>query len=832
MGEGEYNIAAALYFAWFANEAKKDVEVPTFDITGMDFVEFELYVSHPDYLVGIPVCFELTSGGTCDKEEDAFIKNADEWMKDKDGNYIKAGWNTIRVPLSLFPAAGADRTRINCFRMFNNAKVNVAEGETFVLTMKSFGFGTEAEGVTKSVPFDANIGVGGGTWLDYKASNKTTLPAGKVTAGQWMAQYATADFGTQDLSNFRFVDITMKITNVEEFKKIKWEIELCSGGGCDKEETNYTGFFDDVAEGWNTIRVPLSAFTRKNGGGADFSRINYMRMYSIGTEADRTLEKDVTIELTKFVFSDGAATNWKEYSFTASKTAELPEGVSLISEKNFGENDSCVFADAKTEIVYKLDLEKIEPSAAYITLTTGGAELLLQVAEKNKADSYKTVFDTEDNMPRGTYVINVADYVAMNKFASSGMALYLRVADTNTDNGNGGQIRKETPVNFMIAYSDWETDPDKHYASAEDIAADEAEMTVTEHSVPLFGCNAALAGYKIDYNDKMAGSSSIAYTVGEWTETDKETGEQTDVKQVGTVMQFTTDAYAGVDYVDATGMDTLEFWFWVSDKDALAAAAFADTGLELTSSGTCDDEETNWRLIEHILPQVTENETWTAIRLPFSTGGKNGETDWSRLNYCRLFFVNASNLPETPVTIKIDDIRLTDYEAQQIAKETPVAEEFAAKVTEKLGNIPEWDDENADVIAQYTANAETWKADYETLKAELDALSDTAQSIVTDLGAKKLITNLKRWLDRFDKYEPPVEGGEDQPPVEGGEDQPPVEGGEDQPPVEGGEDQPPVDGGDEQPKEGGNTVIIIVIVAVVVVAAAVVAFIVIKKKKA
>ena len=132
MGEGEYNIAAALYFAWFANEAKKDVEVPTFDITGMDFVEFELYVSHPDYLVGIPVCFELTSGGTCDKEEDSFIKNADEWMKDKDGNYLKEGWNTVRVPLSLFPTAGADRTRINCFRMFNNAKVAVAEGEAVV----------------------------------------------------------------------------------------------------------------------------------------------------------------------------------------------------------------------------------------------------------------------------------------------------------------------------------------------------------------------------------------------------------------------------------------------------------------------------------------------------------------------------------------------------------------------------------------------------------------------------------------------------------------------------------------------------------------------------
>ena len=69
-------------------------------------------------------------------------------------------------------------------------------------------------------------------------------------------------------------------------------------------------------------------------------------------------------------------------------------------------------------------------------------------------------------------------------------------------------------------------------------------------------------------------------------------------------------------------------------------AGFADTGIELTSSGTCDDEETNWRVIENILPQVTQN-GWNEIRLPFSTGGKNGETDWSRLNFFRLFFTES-----------------------------------------------------------------------------------------------------------------------------------------------------------------------------------------------
>ena len=828
MGAGDYNVASFLYFAWFANSASKDVEVPTYDITGMDYLEFDLYVSRADALVGVPVCFELTSGGTCDVQEDSFIKNADEWMLDKDGNFIKDGWNTVRVPLSMFPNAGADRTRINCFRMFNNGKATVNEGEWYVMNLRSFGFGTEAEGIKATVPFDSKIGVGGGVMLDYKASNTTVLPAGKVSAGKWMAMYQNIE--AMDLSTFKYVDITMKINNVEDFKKIKWEIELTSSGKPDAQESNYTGFFDDVAEGWNTIRVPLSAFTY-GGKACDLSKVNFVRMYSIGTE-DRTLASDVTIEFTKFTFSDAGNVNWQEYSFTAAKNGELPANVKQLSE-TFGDNgNDCIFADITHEIVYEVTLDYIPVSAMYVTLTPAGRDLLLQFGNKNNPDSYKDVFNaaSEEGLPpvSATYVINVADYVGLDTLTSGGYRFYLRVADTVTSDGGGGQIKKSSPVIFSVAYSDWEVDESVHVVTPEDIAADEAEMTATEHSIPLFGCNAEVGGYKLDYEDKKDGSSSLYYTLGTWTEIDKTTGEEVEYEQKGTSgFQFTTEKYAGEKFVDASGMDTLEFWFYVSDKDALMAAGFADTGLELTSSGTCDQEEVCWRLIEHIMPQVTESGVWTAIRLPLSTGAKSGDggCDMSRLNYLRFFFVNAQNMPETPVTIKIDNIRLTDYEAQAIAAETPVAEAMAAKINEKLGNIPEWDDENADVIAQYDANVTTWTADYEALKAELDAMSDIAQGIVSDLGAKKLVTNVKRWLDRYAKYEPaPAEDPTETPTEE------PTET-----PTEDPTETPtetPTEDPNEEPKEGGNAVVIIIIVVVVVVAAAAVAFIVIKKKKA
>ena len=140
------------------------------------------------------------------------------------------------------------------------------------------------------------------------------------------------------------------------------------------------------------------------------SKVNFIRMYSIGTES-RTLAKDVTIEFTKFTFSDAGSMNWQEYSFTAAKGGELPANVKQLSEK-FGDNgNDCVFADIDHEIVYEVTLDYIPLSCMYVTLTPAGRDLLLQVSNKNKADSYKTVFSaaSEEGLPpEGTYVINVA----------------------------------------------------------------------------------------------------------------------------------------------------------------------------------------------------------------------------------------------------------------------------------------------------------------------------------------------------------------------------------------------------------------------------------------
>ncbi|MBQ8717794.1 MAG: hypothetical protein IJY66_00835 [Clostridia bacterium] len=743
--EGEtasLGIARALYFNWYTNGLPPEVTVPTFDITDMDYVAFDLYLSRADALVGVPVCIELTSSGICDKNEDSVFLDLNEVAT------LADGWNSVRIPLSRFPKGGADRTRINFFRIFNNGQVVLNPGELWVAKLKNFGFGTDADGVTQTLPFDRNAGdYRDGKLRDYAAVRRTTLTPPSVAPGAFMVTHTAK--APIDLSTYKYVDLTMHVTGAKAFRNIKFEMELTSSGTCDTQETNFTGFFDNVVEGWNTIRLPLSAFTRKVGGGADMSKINYIRLYSIGTE-DRTLADEVTIEFAKFTFSDAGDVNWQECSFGVGKNATLPEEIKMIAGQDVGENDTLMFADGAKEIVYELTMDHIKADALYVTMTTGGEDLLLQIAHKNAPAHYVTVVGEQSTDPRGTYVYDLSKYINPYKFMTSGYKMYMRIADADPTNGNGGQIRKETPITISVEYSDWEEEGEYIWVTPV-YPTDNDEND--PHTISLFDCNAAIAGFDMDWYDYQAGYSSISYTLGKWKEIDKETGEEVEVKNTGTILSFTTAIWSGYDTIDATKMDTLEFWFYVSDKDALAAAGFQDNAMELTSSGEPDNEEINWRM-SAILEQCTQD-GWNAIRLPFlEATGQTGKIDLSRVNFFRWYFINAMNLPEQPITIKIDNIRLTDYVAQEREKVRPTVEALVRKIEAAVAAVPEWDDDNIGVVAEYKRNAETWRAQYSSLKAEYEALEPIPQELAKELGAQKLLLKLNRWLERYRKYKP------------------------------------------------------------------------------
>ena len=84
--------------------------------------------------------------------------------------------------------------------------------------------------------------------------------------------------------------------------------------------------------------------------------------------------------------------------------------------------------------------------------------------------------------------------------------------------------------------------------------------------------------------------------------------------------------------VNATGANYIAFDFYVSSADMFYSISGGNS-LELTSSGTCDQEETAWNLTDFDV-----QDGWNEIELPLRDG-----CDWSRVNYIRFYALTHNN---------------------------------------------------------------------------------------------------------------------------------------------------------------------------------------------
>ena len=127
---GEKGVAAAFHI-----EMKPEAT----DITGTNFLVFELYISNAAAITGKQTFLELTSGGEADKEESAmqFFPSG-----------LVDGWNTVVIPVADFTeetGGKLDPTRLNYIRWFNNASINVPEN--FQMNLDNIRFMDKAPAV-------------------------------------------------------------------------------------------------------------------------------------------------------------------------------------------------------------------------------------------------------------------------------------------------------------------------------------------------------------------------------------------------------------------------------------------------------------------------------------------------------------------------------------------------------------------------------------------------------------------------------------------------------------------------------------------------------------
>ena len=537
-----------------------------------------------------------------------------------------------------------------------------------------------------------------------------------------------------DISAMKYVTFDLFISgrkdgdtliDLEAMKAVsEFNLELTSSGSCDaKEHSTIFALADYVAKlvpGWNTVQIPFSSLSQSsatNDGGLDKTAWNYLRLFNISTlsiPAPTTNDKDETftfeVKIANPRFEDATYDPQEEevisgehetYVFEVFTDSELE----FLVETTAGKNERQRFSDAQGYTRYKYTIKNYHSVKKVIWTAKTNAQLLLKVSMDGQ--DWKEVYRYEnENVANGTAVnaglpekLREYDLTEFLDFTKSN-EIWISIEDSypvvnGGGNGWGGSIFTGEITTLDVIYEVLDDETLNSYETAAD-----------EHSVSLWGSNEAWGGFQPDKENVQMGSACGSLTVGG-----------------GQVNEVTFAP------VDGTGKDSLEFELYVSDL-AFFDAAYADAHLEITSSGKADAEEKAWTLAMIKAGCVDGPKVgWNHVVLSLAGSENSGELNLAAVNYLRFFFVSA---PEDvkDVVVKVDNFRLTDAEAVELAAATEEAQSAIAKM-DALTYL------TVDSITDDTTLKAAKKA-YNSAKREYDKLSDLAKSVVPAETLKKL----------------------------------------------------------------------------------------------
>ncbi len=367
------------------------------------------------------------------------------------------------------------------------------------------------------------------------------------------------------------------------------------------------------------------------------------------------------------------------------------------------------FADKVGLITYKYETNLADPIKTLTWTAHVNGDLELTAS----ADGENWVAINTEAVNSGVMTFNLAKIIsAVNETGT----VYVRIGDNTKDGGGGGQIHNDADTVLSIGYVPM-TDAEK----------DLLEATGDEHTIPFFGANQAFGAFQPDFVNQTAGSACVSAV---WTN--------------GMVNQYVLD-----NPIDVSAMDTFEFEMYISDLSFFDEVTFGGgDSLELTSSGTCDKEESNYG-VGNFIKKEDAVVGWNHVAIPLASMG-GGECDWTRVNFLRIFWVSASpDKTEKEYIIKFDNFRFTDAQAQAKAKLEAEKAEFDAANGALV--------EQLKALDAYKSKGNFNEENYETAKAAIaaaatayEALSEDAKRVATDAG---YYTYLEKAQTALGKYE-------------------------------------------------------------------------------
>jgi hypothetical protein len=291
------------------------------DISGMKYLEFDVFVSDPAIIADVEFSFELTSGGTADQQENA------KKFKGKDTGWVQ-GWNHVKWALTEFDAKTGgelDFTKWNYIRWYNDSALNATNWLQVAIKDIQFTTGVAAPEAPSciEVPIDSDKWdqcVLKENWEGKDKVQYRGFAAGSSHgAGGFMFRYGEGNtVPATDITGMKYLEFDVYVTNVADLANVEFSFELTSCGGSDAEESakKFKGQDTGWVNGWNHVKWELTEFNVKNGE-FDPTKWNFIRWYN-----DTTLtvgSEKLMVAIVNIKFTNGVAAP------EAPETPEVPE---------------------------------------------------------------------------------------------------------------------------------------------------------------------------------------------------------------------------------------------------------------------------------------------------------------------------------------------------------------------------------------------------------------------------------------------------------------------------------------------------------------------------
>ncbi len=664
--------ATDLRFHYFAKE--------TVDLTKFSYVEFDLYVSDIAAFAGVNhFALELTS---ISKEDDG---NESQFLWD-DLSALKTGWNHVKFPLSSFAVTGTfDATKWNFVRLF--AADGAAWPQEFVVAIDNFGFsdGTEtpAEATNEIALPSADTTVLGWEVMPEKWNMNFDLETPDKSNACLIRTWAEGSYATNGVNMFWIIEngdgtcknfdvstadsfaIDVWLSDATLFTGKSFQIELGNGGfgAIDTNEATYNGALDALVEGglktgWNTVVLPFTS-TTATGNGADWTKIDWFRMYNNDTITAGADGMQMAIDNVRFVKGEDVvavmstcepSTNGWSASFVEIKDSVV-FGKTTAADK-FAICD--IYWDYTMAVGYDVTNMKYIEYDLYISNVEAIKDVTLYMEMTSSG-----IYDQQESGRN----VKIGDMGLKNGWNHVKFEL-ANLSDTANSGTAGGTLNRAN-FNYFRLY----TIDEVNLTAAVTVAFDNVRVTdatdpacencqvVHAIDLPMPGTTVAGWSWAPSFTNKAQGSASVLSVL--------EANKTYAPASSGKVIEAFKPGAAGA--VDASEADSFVFEFYVSNAEVLKAL---NVELELSSNPNGGDQN-EMRYVNGNLDSKIEGgmkDGWNTVVIPKTALASGSDhlsdealkvIDWTKISYFRMYFLGNIVTGDEGLVYGFDNLRFT-----------------------------------------------------------------------------------------------------------------------------------------------------------------------------